>query len=146
MVEEAIDERDVVAIVTPLFHVAALNIMFQPGDAGWRSTVFMHALDRRRPSWTMRRADWHHRGFHGADPGKHAGARPRYSMPPAYAHGESCPLPGAPMPDWVQRELKAKLPNLLADADLRSVGNGRDRRAARLVSAGEARRGRASTL
>src|SRR5690606_9397958 len=28
--EEALDERDVVGIVTPLFHVAALNIMFQP--------------------------------------------------------------------------------------------------------------------
>src|SRR5690606_1467030 len=28
--EEALDERDIIGIVTPLFHVAALNIMFQP--------------------------------------------------------------------------------------------------------------------
>jgi acyl-CoA synthetase (AMP-forming)/AMP-acid ligase II len=40
MVEEAIDERDVVGVVTPMFHVAALNIMFQPATTGrpwgWR--------------------------------------------------------------------------------------------------------------
>ena len=41
MVEEAIDERDVVAIVTPLFHVAALNIMFQPAILAGATTVFV---------------------------------------------------------------------------------------------------------
>ncbi|HHW82527.1 MAG TPA: AMP-binding protein, partial [Actinomycetales bacterium] len=30
MVEERLEDTDVVAIVTPMFHVAALNIMFQP--------------------------------------------------------------------------------------------------------------------
>jgi acyl-CoA synthetase (AMP-forming)/AMP-acid ligase II len=41
MVEEAIDERDVVAIVTPLFHVAALNIMYQPAILAGAATVFI---------------------------------------------------------------------------------------------------------
>src|SRR5699024_5275729 len=30
LVEERLEDTDVVAIVTPMFHVAALNIMFQP--------------------------------------------------------------------------------------------------------------------
>ena len=37
MVEEAIDERDVVGIATPMFHVAALNIMFQPAILAGRN-------------------------------------------------------------------------------------------------------------
>ena len=41
MVEEAIDERDVVGIVTPLFHVAALNIMFQPAVLAGATSTFL---------------------------------------------------------------------------------------------------------
>src|SRR5690606_17331196 len=40
-VEEALDERDVVAIVTPLFHVAALNIMFQPAVLVGATCIFV---------------------------------------------------------------------------------------------------------
>ena len=57
VVEEALDERDVVAIVTPLFHVAALNIMFQPAVlvgatcvfvTPWSVDGFMNACEEER--------------------------------------------------------------------------------------------------
>lgn len=45
MVEEALDERDRVGIVTPLFHVAALNIMFQPAILAGTTTLFLTKWD-----------------------------------------------------------------------------------------------------
>jgi len=111
MVEEAIDERDVVAIVTPLFHVAALNIMFQPAIlAGatcafltrWSAEGFMAMVAEHRVTagfMVPTQASMLVR-----DPGFDA-AKLRSWRKLSFA--------GAPMPDWVQRELKAKLPNLL---------------------------------
>ena len=111
MVEENIDERDVVAIVTPLFHVAALNIMFQPAilagaatvfNTRWSPQAFMDAVAENgitaafmvptQASTLMR------------DPGFDAQKLETW---------RKLSFAGAPMPDWVQRELKSKLPNLL---------------------------------
>ena len=145
MVEEAIDERDVVAIVTPLFHVAALNIMFQPAILAGATTVFITPLVGRglhgatRASTASPRASWCRR-------------RPaRWCAIPDFDAARlrtwrKLSFAGAPMPDWVQRELKAKLPQPASDANLRPVRNGRDCGFARLVSAGQARRGRAAAV
>ncbi len=110
VVEEALDERDVVAIVTPLFHVAALNIMFQPAVLVGATCVFV--------------TPWSVDGFIKAceEEGITAGF-----MVPTQANmlvtspgfdaarlrsWRKLSFAGAPMPDWVQKELKAKLPNL----------------------------------
>ena len=111
MVEEAIDERDVVAIVTPLFHVAALNIMFQPAILAGATTTF---LTRWSPTGFMEMAE-------------RTGVTAAFMVPtqastlvrdPEFDAAKlktwrKLSFAGAPMPDWVQRELKAKLPNLL---------------------------------
>ena len=109
-VEEALDERDVVAIVTPLFHVAALNIMFQPAVLVGATCVFV--------------TPWSVENF--------VGACERESITAAFmvptqanmlvthpefdaarlASWRKLSFAGAPMPDWVQRELLAKLPEL----------------------------------
>jgi len=49
-IEEALDERDVVAIVTPLFHVAALNIMFQPAVLVGATSTFVTPWSPPRPN------------------------------------------------------------------------------------------------
>ena len=111
MVEEAIDERDVVAIVTPLFHVAALNIMFQPAILAGATTVFI--------------TRWSAQAF--MDNASEHGITAAFMVPtqastlvrdPAFDAVKlriwrKLSFAGAPMPDWVQRELKTKLPNLL---------------------------------
>jgi len=47
MVEEKIDERDIVGIVTPMFHVAALNIMFQPAILAGATTTLLSKWEPR---------------------------------------------------------------------------------------------------
>ena len=110
VVEEALDERDVVAIVTPLFHVAALNIMFQPAVLVGATCVFV--------------TPWTPEGFMDACARESVTAA---FMVPTQANvlvthpgfdvaklrsWRKLSFAGAPMPDWVQRELKAKLPQL----------------------------------
>jgi acyl-CoA synthetase (AMP-forming)/AMP-acid ligase II len=111
MVEENIDERDVVAIVTPMFHVAALNIMFQPAILAAATTVF---VTRWSPEAFVEVVSKH-------------GVTAAFMVPtqagsllrdPAFdvqrlRTWRKLSFAGAPMPDWVQRELKAKLPHLL---------------------------------
>ncbi len=111
VVEEALDERDVVAIVTPLFHVAALNIMFQPAVLVGATCVFV--------------TPWSVDGFMDACAREHVTAA--FMVPtqanmlvshPGFdaarlATWRKLSFAGAPMPDWVQRELKARLPDLL---------------------------------
>jgi acyl-CoA synthetase (AMP-forming)/AMP-acid ligase II len=110
-VEEALDERDVVAIVTPLFHVAALNIMFQPAVlvgatstfvTPWSPEKFMDTVARDRVSAafmvpTQANALVSHPEFDAAK----------------LATWRKLSFAGAPMPDWVQVELKKRLPQLL---------------------------------
>ncbi len=113
MVEEAIDERDIVGIVTPLFHVAALNIMFQPAmlagataafQTGWDPGDFVAMVERTRMSAnfmvpTQAAMLLNHPSF---DAGKLATWR-------------KVGFAGAPMPDWVQKELRARLVRFAAD-------------------------------
>lgn len=110
MVEEAIDERDVVGIVTPLFHVAALNIMFQPAILAGATTTFL--------------SKWNVGDF--ANMARETGMTAAFMVPtqasmvindPAFdaanfATWTKLGFAGAPMPDWVQRELLKKLPAL----------------------------------
>ncbi|MBL8382839.1 MAG: AMP-binding protein [Burkholderiales bacterium] len=108
--EEGLDERDVVAIVTPLFHVAALNIMFQPAVlvgatcvfiAPWSPENFMAACARHRISAafmvpTQANALVSDAGFDAA----------------RLASWRKLSFAGAPMPDWVQVALMERLPAL----------------------------------
>lgn len=110
MVEEAIEPRDVVAIVTPLFHVAALNIMFQPAVLAGATTVFVtpwsaenfiNAVEAEKitatfmvPTQTNTLATWP-----GLDSNK-------------LASWTKLSVAGAPMPNWVQTELLTRLPQL----------------------------------
>ncbi|MCZ4353578.1 AMP-binding protein [Roseovarius aestuarii] len=110
MVEEAIDERDVVGIVTPLFHVAALNIMFQPAILAGATTTFL-------TKWTV--ADF-------AAMAKETSMTAVFAVPTQLAMVVSDPdfdanhfvswrkvsFAGAPMPDWVQADMLEKLPDV----------------------------------
>ena len=111
VVEEALDERDVVAIVTPLFHVAALNIMFQPAVlvgatcvfvTPWSPEAFMDACARESVT----------AAFMVPTQANVLVTHPQFDAA-RLATWRKLSFAGAPMPDWVQRELKARLPRLL---------------------------------
>ena len=110
MVEEKIDERDIVGIVTPMFHVAALNIMFQPAILAGATTTLLSKWEPRdfaamvrdtamtanfmvptQASMVMQDPD-----FDAAD----------------YASWRKVSFAGAPMPDWVQAEFMNRLPEV----------------------------------
>lgn len=108
--EEALDERDVIGIVTPLFHVAALNIMFQPA-------VLVGATCTLLTKWSVA-------GFiEMARKSKLTGA---FMVPTqiamlvsdanldvdALASWRKVSFAGAPMPDWVQRDMMRLLPKV----------------------------------
>lgn len=110
MVEEAIDERDVVGIVTPMFHVAALNIMFQPAILAGATVTLL--------------SKWSVTDF--ASMARETGMTAAFMVPTQAAMVISdagfdpsnfqtwtkLSFAGAPMPDWVQRDLLKKLPSL----------------------------------
>jgi len=110
MVEEAIDERDIVGIVTPLFHVAALNIMFQPAILAGATTVFL--------------TKWSPEAF--LDMVETTGMTANFMVPTQAAMllnsdafdasrlrtWRKVSFAGAPMPDWVQADLMKRLPEL----------------------------------
>ncbi len=109
-IEEALDERDVVAIVTPMFHVAALNIMFQPAMlvgatctfvTPWSPEKFMETCARDGATAafmvpTQANALVSDAGFDAA----------------RLATWRKLSFAGAPMPDWVQVALRERLPQL----------------------------------
>jgi acyl-CoA synthetase (AMP-forming)/AMP-acid ligase II len=110
MVEEAIDERDVVGIVTPLFHVAALNIMFQPAVLAGATSTFLS-------KWSV--ADF---AVMARDTGMTAAfmvptqisivvSDPEFDAS-AFSTWRKLSFAGAPMPDWVQRAVMDKLPEV----------------------------------
>ena len=110
MVEEKIDERDVVGIVTPMFHIAALNIMFQPAIlAGatvtllskWEPADFAKMV--RDTGMTANFMVPTQAGMVVQDPG---------FDPADYATWRKVSFAGAPMPDWVQRDFFEKLPKV----------------------------------
>lgn len=110
VVEERLVPEDVVAIVTPLFHVAALNIMFQPAVLIGATSVFV--------------TPWSPQGFIAAVEAE--GVTAAFMVPtqanllavdPELAQRKlstwtKLSFAGAPMPDWVQVELMEKLPHL----------------------------------
>lgn len=110
MVEEAIDERDIVGIVTPMFHVAALNIMFQPAILASASTTLL--------------TKWSPGGFQ--EMVARTGMTACFMVPTQLATLLNDPdfdadklstwrkvsFAGAPMPDWVQREMAERMPQV----------------------------------
>jgi acyl-CoA synthetase (AMP-forming)/AMP-acid ligase II len=110
VVEERLVDTDVVGIVTPLFHVAALNIMFQPAVligatsvfvTPWSPDAFLAAVEEERITAgfmvpTQANAIATHPGLDAKD----------------LASWTKLSFAGAPMPDWVQVELMRRLPQL----------------------------------
>lgn len=109
--EEALDERDVVGIVTPLFHVAALNIMFQPA-------ILVGATCTFQTKWGVNEF---------VEMAQKTGLTAAFMVPTQIAMLVSEPnldvaalkswtklsFAGAPMPDWVQVEMGRLLPHVL---------------------------------
>ncbi len=110
MVEEAIDERDIVGVVTPMFHVAALNIMFQPAILAG-ATVTMLAPWSVDGFRTMARRTRMTANFMVPTQPIQFVQDPDFDAA-AYRSWIRCSFAGAPMPDWTQRALMEKLPQL----------------------------------
>lgn len=109
-VEERISDRDVVAIVTPMFHVAALNIMFQPAMlmgattvlvTPWSPDAFMAAVEAENIS----------AAFMVPTQASALATHPELETK-SLASWNKLAFAGAPMPDWVQQELMRRLPSL----------------------------------
>ncbi len=110
MVEEAIDPRDIVGVVTPMFHVAALNIMFQPAILAGATTTMLS-------KWDV--ADF-------AAMAKSVGMTAAFMVPTQismvvsnenfdvdnFKAWRKLSFAGAPMPGWVQRAVMEKLPDI----------------------------------
>jgi len=110
VVESRLDENDVAAIVTPLFHVAALNILLQPAVLVGATVVLLSKWDVRAFAQHVRE----HRvtaafmvptqvGMVVSDAAFDAGD---------YASWAKLNFSGAPMPDWVQKAMLEKLPQV----------------------------------
>jgi fatty-acyl-CoA synthase len=108
--EEALDERDVVAIVTPLFHVAALNIMFQPAMLVGATTVFVTPWSPEKFLDTVAR-DKVTAAFMVPTQANALVSSTAFDAA-KLATWRKLSFAGAPMPDWVQVELKQRLPQL----------------------------------
>lgn len=110
MHEEQITECDVVGIMTPMFHVAALNIMFQPAVLAGATVTMLGKWDVGDFVQMVQ------------DTGMTAG----FMVPTQIAmlmQTEDLPVgaltswrkiafAGAPMPDWVQRAMGERLPDV----------------------------------
>jgi acyl-CoA synthetase (AMP-forming)/AMP-acid ligase II len=110
VVESGITDDDVVSIVTPLFHVAALNIMLQPAVLVGATTILL-------PKW---------------DVSEYARLSKTYNISASFmvptqvsmivsddgfeadnfSAWRKLNFSGAPMPDWVQRAMLEKLPRV----------------------------------
>ncbi len=110
MVEEAIDERDIVGVVTPMFHVAALNIMFQPAMLAG-ATVTMLSPWSADGFREMARRTGMTANFMVPTQAIQVVQDPKFD-PAAYRTWRKMSFAGAPMPDWTQKALMEKLPNL----------------------------------
>jgi acyl-CoA synthetase (AMP-forming)/AMP-acid ligase II len=107
MVEEAIDERDIVGIVTPLFHVAALNIMFQPAILAGATTVFLTKWD---PADFVDMVEQHQMSANFMVPTQAAMLLNDDSFDVARLNSwRKVSFAGAPLPDWVQSEMRQRL-------------------------------------
>ena len=110
MVEEAIDERDRVGIVTPLFHVAALNIMFQPAILAGATTLFLTKWD---PADFVEMVERHGMTANFMVPTQAAMLLNDASFDAQRLQTwRKVSFAGAPLPDWVQVDLRARLAGL----------------------------------
>lgn len=110
VVEESIDERDVVGIVTPMFHVAALNIMFQPAMLVGATVTFLSKWNVADFA-AMARETRMSAAFMVPTQAAMVVSDPQFDAA-NFAQFQKLSFAGAPMPDWVQRELITKLPAL----------------------------------
>lgn len=110
VVEEHLEAGDVVAIVTPMFHVAALNIMFQPAMligattvflSRWSPTAFIAAVEQERIT----------AAFFVPTQANVLATLPDLEQRDL-SSWTKLSFAGAPMPDWVQVELMRRLPQL----------------------------------
>lgn len=107
-VEEALDERDIIGIVTPMFHVAALNIMFQPAMLVGATCTLLTKWSV--PAFKEMVADTGMTGaFMVPTQLSMVVSDPEFNAEP-YRSWKKLSFAGAPMPDWVQRESMRLLP------------------------------------
>ena len=110
MVEEHIDDRDVVGIVTPMFHVAALHIMFQPAILAGATATMLSKWDPADFARMCRR-DAMTANFMGPTQAAMVMQDPDFDAE-NYATWRKLSFAGAPMPDWVQRDFLDRLPDV----------------------------------
>lgn len=110
MVEEALDENDVVAVVTPMFHVAALNIMFQPAILAG-ATVTMQSVWGVEEFQANAARNGMTAAFMVPTQGNMLVQDPDFDAN-ALKTWRKLSFAGAPMPDWVQQKLIERLPDL----------------------------------
>ena len=110
VVESRLSEDDVAAIVTPLFHVAALNIMLQPAVLVGATVVLLTKWDARAFAQHVR--------DHGVTSAFMVPTQvsmvvsdPEFAAAD-YASWARLNFSGAPMPDWVQKAMLEKLPQV----------------------------------
>jgi acyl-CoA synthetase (AMP-forming)/AMP-acid ligase II len=110
VVEERLEDTDVVGIVTPLFHVAALNIMFQPAVligatsvfvTPWSADAWLAAVEEEKIT----------AAFMVPTQGNAIATHPQLDQRDL-SSWTKLSFAGAPMPDWVQTELMKRLPAL----------------------------------
>jgi acyl-CoA synthetase (AMP-forming)/AMP-acid ligase II len=109
--EERLIPEDIVAIVTPLFHVAALNIMFQPAVLIGATSVFITPWSAEHFLKTAQ-SEKVTAAFMVPTQANALVTHPNltdYDL----SHWTKLSFAGAPMPDWVQTELMTQLPSLL---------------------------------
>ncbi|MCQ9618128.1 AMP-binding protein [Paenalcaligenes niemegkensis] len=109
-IEEALDERDIIGIVTPLFHVAALNIMFQPAVlvgatctllSKWSVASFVAMAERTKMTGA----------FMVPTQVSMVVSEPNLAVD-SLSHWRKLSFAGAPMPDWVQRDMLRLFPKV----------------------------------
>jgi acyl-CoA synthetase (AMP-forming)/AMP-acid ligase II len=110
MHEEALEERDMIGIVTPMFHVAALNIMFQPAVLAGAATTLLSKWDVADFA-AMARKTQMTAAFMVPTQVAMVVSDPDFDAE-NFAAWRKLSFAGAPMPDWVQREVMAKLPGV----------------------------------
>ncbi len=110
MVEEAIDHRDIVGVVTPMFHVAALNIMFQPAMLAGATVTFLSKWDAGDFA-AMAKSTGMTAAFMVPTQVGMAVSDPEFDAS-NFTHWRKLSFAGAPMPDWVQKAVIVKLPDV----------------------------------
>ena len=110
MVEEAIDERDVVGIATPMFHVAALNIMFQPAILAGATTTLLSKWDTGDFA-NMAQRTCMTAAFMVPTQVSMVVSDPHFDAA-AFSSWRKLSFAGAPMPDWVQHKMFEVLPDV----------------------------------